>query len=250
MNWKKGFRRITCLLPILALVVWAFLSMAYTNEDDDMLYWFLTGAVGVAGLWVVFYTLRYIVYGFVDTPRGLRMLDKTKFLANLSDLRDELYEHFKSVSTYLYDIDDKFGIAAVNCGDPGYSDGTCEVKIPINHDDMGALFHEVGHDLFAKSVFHLSNCPGNSDGNDKWGEAFAEAIRWLMEDQHLRLSKWLKDFDKEKNHPGTDNADKYKAELILEKSSHTPSGFKELWKQLVSGFNDKSDYLDTKLLSV
>ena len=169
------------------------------------------------------------------------MLDEDDFIpdveALLPGLRTELYEHFKSVFTHLQGIDKKFKIAAVICGGPTYSDNG-KVKIPINPDDKGAIFHEVGHNLFAKSVFH------HAGENDKWGEAFAEAIRWLMEGQRLPSSEWLKDFIKKKTEPGTH---KYRAEEILAKSQHTLPGFKALWIRLVSNFKNQSDYLDNEL---
>ena len=66
------------------------------------------------------------------------------------------------------------------------------------------MFHEGTHELFHLSVFHRKHCWGNETRNEPWGEAFCEAVRWLLETKHLTNSTWLTTFASHKMKIGSD----------------------------------------------
>lgn len=159
------------------------------------------------------------------------------------ETRKKLYELFTDVCGFVSRLNPASKINAVRLG------GTCywnsgEIAIPINTDGLGVIFHEVGHARLAQSVFHRQHLQSNANGNEKWGEPFSEAIRWLMEMKWLPGSKWLKSFHRDKDRL---NSDKYRAELILRKGNHEMSGFDALWRSLVRDFDGSPDYLDRQL---
>ncbi len=175
------------------------------------------------------------------------MLKKDKFLptASLLSCRDDLYELFKSVFEYLKELNPKVSINDVECGDAVYRNGG-HVTIPLNPKNKGVLFHEVGHALLADSVFHSNYLSINKGGNENWGDAFAEAVRWLMEKKHFGKSEWLKCFEEKKSEPTTSE---YRADLILTKAKYDMVSFKELWLKLTSEFDETKYYLDRQLLN-
>jgi len=169
------------------------------------------------------------------------MLDEKNFLplSEFNQLRQELLELCNKLLAFLQSLDPNIAIISVRIGDPLFSNNGA-VTIPLNPKDKGVIFHEVGHALFAKSVFHL-------DRNDCWGESFAEAIRWLMEKEYLKNTDWLlNEFEKDKTKHGHD---KEKAERILRRSGHSVDGFKRYWRQLIADYNTtdakrKATFLD------
>ena len=173
-----------------------------------------------------------------------KLLPKDKFLSGEvpSCLIDELYELYKKVHLFLLQLNNKIKVVSVERGGPDW-DNSGAVKITIDTDDKGVVFHEVGHALLANSVFHRNHNPINAKRNEAWGEAVAEAIRWLMENEYIKpQSKWSKeDFERQKEQKGTNI---YKANIILSKCGYTLEGFKKMWLELVSEFDNTADYLD------
>ena len=171
------------------------------------------------------------------------MLTYDEFLPTLDPTRRKLYELFNVACEFVARLNPASRIVSVQLGDPGYANGG-RISIPVNPENLGVVFHEVGHALLAQSVFHSCHLASNKAGNEKWGEAFSEAIRWLLESQYLKGSKWLNEFDREKN---TVASDKCRADLILKKASYSLAGLEALWGRLVAGFDERPDYLDRQL---
>ena len=172
-------------------------------------------------------------------------MSKKKFLPveELKSLREELYELSEHCLKYLRKLskEKELDITSVKCGNPSFCSE--EVKVPLNPEDKGAIFHEIAHGFFEASVFHSKNENISKEFNEEWGEAFAEAIRWLMEKQHLPESKWLEKFDEGRKEHGSD---KHKAFTILRKCGKTAGGFGKFWAGLTKGFEECQDEQDQK----
>jgi len=174
------------------------------------------------------------------------MLEENEFLIGESctELRTELYTLYCETLVYLKKLNSNIDITTVQIGEPTYCHSG-KICIPVKPDDKGVLFHEMGHALLANSKFHSNYLSSNRNKNEQWGEAFAEAIRWLMEKKHFKCSKWMSDFEQDKLQVGSN---KYKAAQIIEKSQRCLDGFKTLWENLVREFDKSENYLDRKLL--
>lgn len=153
-------------------------------------------------------------------------------------LRRDLWQLFLEFSRYLRSLNFTTSIVAVDEGSPAYHfGGPKRVTIPVEEHNKGVIFHEVAHDLFHHSVFHGDHLEINKRENEEWSEAFCETLRWLMEQEHLKESNWLSDFEKRMDR------DIARAKSILHHCRHTLDGFRVFWLELTRSFDNSADYL-------
>lgn len=104
-------------------------------------------------------------------------------------------------------------------------------------DYPGAMFHEIFHTAFQKSVFRTS------PGDKMWNEAFCNAFRYASEREFLaNPSRWVKKTDDASKKTfgqliaNGDSSQKriyiYPGTLVIKKSGGTLAGFQKLWRQL------------------
>ncbi len=75
------------------------------------------------------------------------------------------------------------------------------IKVPVTHDDHGVIFHEVFH-----SAFHFSPL-WRDHKNIKWGDAFCDAFRYILEKEKSLNSVFVGDMEAWMHKPDTEVAD-------------------------------------------
>jgi hypothetical protein len=121
-----------------------------------------------------------------------------------------------------------------------------EIAIRMKDDGPGVLFHEITHDLFHHSRFHNLYWPENELSNEKWGEAFCEAFRYVFENEAPLKSKWVQCF--ESVHL-TGDSDKSRARRILAQADDpTPLGLAKLWSRIHEEFDKTPKFLTARFL--
>lgn len=165
--------------------------------------------------------------------------------------RQILWAHYQALESYFRD---ELGFVAtvrtvreIQSGEtPHHVSDTIAISFAPKHE--GAIFHELTHDLFEKSVFHRNQNVVNAfpngqcedpDFNETWGEGFCEAVRWLMESKRLPDSPWLQSYSTE---VATDWRIQ-RAEIILNHTGRSLPEFSCGWKALVDGYDGTADYL-------
>ena len=181
------------------------------------------------------------------------MLKYENFLAEFPNakLREEYWAACCRCEGYFSSFGFNGKVEKVTVGDACFH-GVGEIRISVHpHEyDRGALFHEMTHDLFHHSVFHSNSNPINSNANPRngksnedWGEAFCEAVRYLMEYAYTGDSDWLRQFAIEIKYR---DSDKGRAGRILDAAGSSLAGFATLWKEITMGFDKTEDYLNRR----
>ena len=174
----------------------------------------------------------------------MQILRYRNFLADFPNvqLRQEYWSACCRCEGYFSSLDFNGMVEKVTLGDPRFSvDGGIWITVTPQEHDKGALFHEMTHDLFHYSVFHSESNPINKTFNERWGEAFCEAVRYLMEKAYTGDSDWLRTFPLERQNR---NSDKGRAGRILDESDSSLAGFAILWKEITTNFDASNEYLN------
>jgi hypothetical protein len=90
-------------------------------------------------------------------------------------------------------------------------------------------------------VFHSKHDRVNAANNEHWGEAFCEAIRFVLEEEQLQTSLWLESFRRD---PNRDDLTKLRAHRLLSQGGRNADGFASLWLNLTRGYDGRADYLE------
>ena len=138
-------------------------------------------------------------------------------------LRAKLWAFFQAAEKSGQDLNpNAVPITSVSVGGPCWTNG--EIRILLDSDNEGVIFHEVGHAFFEGSILHTS---GN---NDWWGDAFCDAFRYCMEKTHCPQSLWMNKFPDR-----TEGRYQYPASLILNRCGSCDfAGLKALWRPLAA----------------
>jgi hypothetical protein len=180
------------------------------------------------------------------------MLDKANFLESCSrpNERDRYWNAYDRAQCFFRE---EFGfegtvVRVYESNDALYAPdnrrGTSEISIPIKDEGPGVLFHEITHDLFHRSRFHSLYWRDNELCNEKWGEAFCEAFRYVFENESPLKSKWVQCFEKV---PFTGDSDKSRARRILAQAEKpTLLGLAKLWQELHAEFAKQPEFLTAR----
>jgi hypothetical protein len=167
-------------------------------------------------------------------------LAQVEFLKGVPDsllnLRADLWDLYQFAVRSAHELNARcIGIVRVSVGGPSWKNGV--IEIPLDPDNMGVIFHEVGHSFFEGSVFHTSLGGGH---NDWWGDAFCDAFRYCLEKVYCPTSVWLTRFP-------NDSGGRYQgpADRILTKCiTKDFAGFRKLWQDLVARFDQSPDFFN------
>lgn len=174
------------------------------------------------------------------------------FLATCQNenLRRHLFSLYQRVEAFFSSLDFDMTVVRVIEGGPDYSGDDRLIRIPVDEEDKGVIFHEATHALFHDSVFHRTHnqvnaFPPNRDEdpkfNESWGEGFCDAVRWLMESECIPDSKWLSQtYTTEVAYDWR----KQRAERILNWTGRDLKSFATGWRKLVAKYDKKGDFLN------
>lgn len=167
-------------------------------------------------------------------------------------LRQELWGYYKKMDTYFGDqLGYSLKISYAREGQPYWhlDNGCSWLEILYDQDDKGSMFHEATHELFHFSMLHgdhnrLNRIPhgGNErpDHNEAWGEAFCEAVRWLLETTYFGDSRWLQSL------PSRVTGGEWRiiqALRILNFTGRSLDSFAHSWNKLKADYDETGDFL-------
>jgi hypothetical protein len=178
------------------------------------------------------------------------MLDFDRFLpAEPDDMRRFFWKPFDFAQCFFRDqLNFEGTVEAVDRGEAVFETDLkrkkSRIEFPLTTDGIGALFHEMTHDLFHYGPFHRESWAGNAQRNEPWGEAFCEAFRYVLEkDFHLK-SNWTKRFEEDDHDP---DSNKERAMRILGAADlANKEGLARLWKRIIAEFDHTIDFLDKR----